>query len=536
MMTYSKEPNVKNNKIIKTWNDFLIFSAETAMKGKSPMSEEWAAFLFQKACAQANEAIKLEYAKRIDYYKGRQTERLKGLFRTQYKDYEQLILQLQFMNITKQVIDKISIVYSGTVKRELVKDGDGEVAEDQVKLWDFIQRKMKYDNVMRTNNCYVNLLGTTLIRPYISKASNCLKLDIMTPDLFDVVPILDDPTEAMAVIYARRNDDDYLMGFDIFARAYQYFYYWDKDIFRIFTIDGNILSMTGNEENENPYGILPFQKFTNEVETEGFYIDGGYELINAQENINIKLTELNTLIRMQCFSQPVIKGNFGKGAIVLSPTKPLVIPLGQADETPPDFSFVTPSPNITSILDEIKAEVERIAQTYGLSMNDFKLEGSPSSGVALKLQNKHLDDRRQLEKSFYEANESELFEKIKAVWNYECQFIEDSPFKNKTFDDTTHLKVEIGEPVYDEDPQQLRDSLEWELEKGLITPVMMAMKLYNLTEQEAIDQIEKVKQYNIDNPKEPTGFGMDTTPTAIDLKNKGAQIRDEEQAKSTKSK
>lgn len=530
MMTFPKTPKADDNKIIKTWSQFLIFSAEKAMKGKSPMTEEWAAFLFQKACAQANEAIKLEYAKRIDYYKGRHIELLKGLFRAQYKDYEQLILQLQYMNITKQVIDKISIIYNGSVKRELVKDDDGEVPEDQIKLWDFLQKKMKYDNVMRTNNCFVNLLGTTLVRPYISQVNNCLKLDIMTPDLFDVVPVLNDPTAALAVIYARRNDDDYLMGFDIFERAYQYFYYWDKDVFRIFTIDGNILPMSNNEENVNPYGILPFQKFYSEVETEGFYVDGGYELINAQENINIKLTELNTLIRMQCFSQPVIKGNLGHGDVVLSPTKPLVIPLGARDESQPDFSFVTPSPNINSILDEIRAEVERIAQTYGLSMNDFKLEGSPSSGVALKLQNKHLDDRRQLEKPFYEANEEELFEKIKAVWNYECKFIDDSPFKNKQFDDNIHLKVEIGEPIYDEDPQQLRDSLEWELGQKLITPVMAAMKLYNITEQEAIDQLDKVRQYNIDNPPEtPAGFGMDKMPNEQQLREVKNGVQEKEQ-------
>jgi len=486
------------NKVIRNMYSFVDALAVGGIKNTSPLTKEWVNFLFLKARSNASEAWKQEIEKRIDYYHGRQTDYLERIFQEQFKNNKQLLQQLYFTNVVKQVIDKISVVYTGSVKRELKYTDfpDREVPQEQIDLWNYIQKKSRYDRIMQTVNKYVNLVGTVLIRPRFSDSRKTIMLDILTPNIFDVMPDEFDPQSAYAVIYVKREDDDYMLSYDITEDSNEeVYFYWDKEFFKKFTISGEIYDIEENEEGVNPYGVIPFAKFVNEIETEGYYIDGGYELINAQDNINIKLTELNNLIKFQTFSIPVIYGDLKTELTVISPSKPIVIPLGSADESAPRFEFVTPSPNITTILEEISQEVQRIAQTYGLSMNDFKLEGSASSGVALKLQNRHLDERRLLDRTFYEDSEQELFDVIKSVWNVECQYLEDgNKYKNKKLDENLELFVAISDPVYPDDPQSMRDQIEWELEKGFLTKPQAYMKLYGCSEQEAISQLEKVKQ------------------------------------------
>jgi len=114
----------------------------------------------------------------------------------------------------------------------------------------------------------------------------------------------------------------------------------------------------------------------------------------AQDSINVKLTELNQLIKMQAFSIPVIIGEPPAGSLTIDPSNWISIPLaGSIDKGQPDFKFVSPDPKIADVIEAIADGVARIADAWGVNPAQFKLQGSPQSGLSLKMQNIRLMER-----------------------------------------------------------------------------------------------------------------------------------------------
>lgn len=460
--------------------------------------EQWVEWLLRSARASASVEYKQEIMKRKDYYAGRQVEYLKDLLSEQFDDPKSLKIQPQYTNIVKQIIDTVSKVYNWGAKRELV-DEDGKPASlKEQELWQYLQETMQYSDILKNVNVMVNLVQTVLVRPYYLESDNELRLDVLTPDMIDVIQNPQIPTEAVAVLYSKPISQTYLFGSKSKDNFKLVYHYWDAQYYRRFTADGNLLPIEGNEEGINPFGILPFVKFTNIIATEGFFVDAGYELINAQDNINIKLTQLNNLIKLQTFSIPVLIGYNATSdeKISIQPSRPITMPPALRDETQPDFHFVTPSPNIQAFLEEIDQELIRVARVYGLSSTDFTLQGGVKSGFALKMENLKLLERRQHEISFYERGEKRLFEVIKRVWNYYSDYLPiGSKFRGVKFSDGTKLSVSIPDAQYPSSPQEIREEWDWKLANKLATPIEYLMKVEHLTEQEAEDRWKSLKEW-----------------------------------------
>lgn len=397
-----------------------------------------------RARLAANAERKNEAVKRLDYYKGDQIDRLTEVLHKQFSHPERLKLQMQFTNIVRRIINEVSVVYKTPPQRRLSVKGkfvEGPKSDAYQKLLE----GAKMDAVMKKVNRYTNLLSTIGVQAVWRNER--VELDILTPDILNVVQDAQDPTAATAVIMEQSFADTVMLeGPGNPYGVTKLYVCWTADEHGIYNEQGVSRPDLGNEKGNNPYGLIPIAWFRDSYPDGYFWNESGADLINAQELINVKLTELNQLIKMQSFSIPVVIGTAPVGGITIDPSNYLEIPLADAiDKGQPDFKFVSPNPKIAELLEAIREDIRRIADDWGLSMSNFKLEGGVASGLSLKISNIRLIERRQDDIELYQGYEKDLFKIMRAVHNAHCLPADLIP-------EDCELSVNFSELEFPEDP------------------------------------------------------------------------------------
>jgi hypothetical protein len=193
-------------------------------------------------------------------------------------------------------------------------------------------------------------------------------------------------------------------------------------------------------------------------------------LVTAQDQLNVMLTELNQLIKMQSFSQPVFVGlDDPKSQIVVDPSRPIKMPRSQRDETQPDFKFVTPSARITEVMAAIKDHVQRTCDRWDIH-TDLLASGNIISGFALKLTESGLNRRRVDQLPLARECLQQWWTIVKAINNYH--------FPGKPVPPDAEMKIDFAEVRYDEDPATVDASDKAKVDMGIISPVDVIMR-YN---------------------------------------------------------
>lgn len=439
-------------------------------------AKEWVERTLLMAKLSARKGFKREMEKRIDYYFDRQLPYLRDILTARYADADALGLEPEFINVIKTIVDSTALVYRSGAARNLTVP-EGEASSEERELWNWLMANSRYEATMKTLHRMVKLCRTVLIKPAFRKGA--IKLDLLTPDQIDVIQDPEDPLEAQAFVYTRPRSETAI------AEALVY-HYWDRDHYRRFTANGEILPIPGNPDGVNPYGELPFVRFSETLPISGYFVDAGEDMTAIQDAINLKLVQLNHLIKMQSFSVPVLIGYDGPEKIVVAPGKPIKIPLGRIGGANPDFKFESPNPAITECLEVIREEIARLAHTYHISSANFSIDSSAKSGFALVMENLALFEERQNTVPFYEDAEEELFDVIKRIWNAHAPFLpSDHPFAGVKFGEGTRLSVTIQDVRLPQSPQD--EAAEWRflIENKMATPIDYMMLRFQMTREEA---------------------------------------------------
>ncbi|GEM_PF-3274801 len=464
---------------------------------------EWVERTLLAAKLAVRKDFKDEIAKRIDYYNDRQIPYLLELLEQKYRDADALALEPEFVNVIKTIVDGTALVYRSGAARVLT-GGSGEVSPEEKALWDWLMSASNYEATMKTVHRMVKLCRTVLVKP--SFRGGRIKFDILTPDQVDIVQDPEDPTEASAIIYTRPRAET------LCADELE-FHYWDAASYRRFTADGVILRSPNNPEGLNPYGVLPFVRFTETLPLSSFFVDAGEDLTVVQDAINLKLVQLNHLLKMQSFSVPVLIGYDGKEKVVVAPGRPICIPLGQIGEGKPDFKFVSPNPAISECLEAIRESIARLSNSYHISSASYSISGSQKSGFALVMENLALFEDRQNAVPFYEDAEERMFDLVKQIWNTHSGSLPAShPFAGKVFSPATRLSVTIHEARLPQSASDEADEWKFLIENGMATPIDYMMIRFQMTREEAEAKFRENLQWreaiastqNIDKSQEET--------------------------------
>ena len=401
----------------------------------------------------------------LDYYKGDTTEYTSEYFSQSTLDK----VVTGNINITKRIIDRISLVYMTppirTYSREDITDY-------------FVHKDLKLQRLERMTN----LLDAVLLKPcwrIKEDGTGCIEYDIIT----DYEPIFeDDPLKPSAIVYP------ITMKATVLDATPEQFVYWDNEHTFVFDKNGKIYTEDDNPDMINPYGKLPFVECFKEGKPEFSYLDtnASNDLISTNLAINVAETNKNANVMFQSFGYLFVNG---------SGIDPDEMQVGQDKinflGVDGSISIVSP-PNAIPALDEsIQSSYKMLSQNYHLPIS-FVEGTTAASGVALKLRQQELTDSRMSDVTRWRNVEMELFDLERLIIAVEMG------------QDAGDLEdVDYAESVEVLNDQEQRDKWDWELSKGLIDLAdIMMQKNPDLTREEAEELLADKKTTFGEEPEE----------------------------------
>ena len=364
------------------------------------------------------------------------------------------------INITKRVIDRISLVYMTPPIRTYSN-------EDVTDF--FVDKDLKLQRLERITN----LLDAVLLKPcwrIKEDGYGCIEYDIIS----DYEPIFgEDPLKPEAIVYP------ITMKATVMDDTPEQFAYWDKENHFIFDRNGKQYTQDDNPDMINPYGVLPFVECFREGKPEFSYLDtnASNDLIATNLSINVAETNKNANVMFQSFGYLFVNGSgIDKDTMVVGQDK---INYMGVDGS---ISIVSP-PNAIPALDEsIQSSYKMLAQNYHLPIS-FVEGTSAASGVALKMRNIELTDDRKSDITRWRDIEYKLFELERLMIAVE---------EGKDSGDL--LDVDFSESVDVLSDDEQRAKWDWELSKGLIDLAdIMMQKNPDLTREEAEEILAEKK-------------------------------------------
>jgi len=355
-------------------------------------------------------------------------------------------------NFTRRFVNKMSRIYTVGANRNVNNQYD--------------QLTIKKDARMKHVERMTRLMGTVATQVIYKEFNEMPYFDYRPVYYFDVH--LKDPFTPDAIMYPLLMQPDDISFVEKCEWAY-----WDESIYAHYDEDGNII-----EEYEHGYGILPFIFTHREEQIDEFFVDGANDIVDCNEQVNIAMTEMQLGLRFQMFGQPYMTGVDSDKRIERAGSDQIIdLPEGAT------FDIVSPQGNIESVIENIKFQVDLVAQNNHLYVQFAQDGGETPSGIALKI--------KDLERFEDYQDDLELWR----MYEHELYYIEREIAAYNNIKLPNALKLDFNEPEY---PKTVQDQVlldEHRLRHHMLDEVDLLME-YNkdLSRKEAEKVVEKNKE------------------------------------------
>ena len=319
----------------------------------------------------------------MNYYMGRTREYVIDYF----SDSTLEKVPIGNINITKRIIDRISLVYQVAPKREVTSD----------KYIDIIKHK---DEKLQRAERLCNLLEVILIKPCWRDGS--IEYDIIT----DFEPSFgDDPLNPIAFTYPLARKDE------VQNNDPELWAYWSDTEHFIFDKNENDAKVPNDWDDINPYGVMPLIPVFKYGRPEASYLDtdASIDLIQSNLLINVASTTAIANVMFQSFGYMWVSGEVDNNMLEVAPDK---ITKLQVDS---NMGVVTPPDTIQSIDSFVKSQYRLLAQNYHLTTSFVEGNEQNVSGISLMVRNQELHESRKSDLERWKNVEARLFDLEKAI-------------------------------------------------------------------------------------------------------------------------
>jgi len=351
---------------------------------------------------------RLRTQKLLDYDKGLHISYLEKLIGQQFKSgrfQSELMAQPQIRNIVTYLADTVPATFRDGVLVQASTDRDQRILDE-------ILDDNKFDNFCRTLDRTVYLTKTCFVK--VNYREETLALDIITPEYCQVEAAELNPYRIKTIGYPHKLVTKNVM------KPKGIFCVWTENTFWFVDEDGKILPNAENVDNINPYGIIPIVTFReNEPMGNEFWNWPPESLVNAQDNLNVKLTYRNYLFRRFNIPIPVLLGGAGfeNGQYPIVDGSTVLQIKGDFENPNSKFEFVIPGTKMDEVLSVINEEIRAIFISQGIDPNLLMEYHDRQSGLSVQMMNGKLEERRAVAKLAYQYSLEELFEVMRVVWN-----------------------------------------------------------------------------------------------------------------------
>lgn len=395
----------------------------------------------------------------LSYYEGMQGEMESDLGK--YFPIKSLEVPLIVQNITSKLVNARAIGYKTPPVRTNEK---------------YLENVKNLDQAMLTAERLTYLLGSHLIRSRFNEETNVLEYD----QIIEFEPIFESRArKPFAYVYPIYNHGQSRENEVVYA-------YWSDDEHFLVHQNGTIESV--NEDNINPYGILPFTVCHRHPYTTDFIRNGASDIINANLMINLLMTELGLAMRLQALGQPVISGIDNANQVSLGVDKPMVLPEGAS------FQFVSPGANIDSYINAVRFYVDSVAYNNNLKVKWSVGREAFVSGEALKMAEIDLTEAVMSDyQMIWRGVENKRFEVDRVILDAHNIRVPDE------------YSVDFSEPRFPLTAQEEREQWAWEWDNNLSTTKDWLRK-YNpdLTDDELDEMVAEIVP---EQPEAPATLG-----------------------------
>ena len=391
--------------------------------------------------------------KLINYYTGTDTDMYISTY-FDAKSYQEV--PIYTMNITKKFIDKKSRIYTLAPDRKVGGKGITKKYNDLIH-----NKNLKMKHIERMTN----LLGTIALYVYWDECEDGSHLNYRPIYYFDAF-FDEDPTKPIAISYPMLEPT----GDTSYVSEDLKFCYWDADYKIIYDERGNVVS-----ETRHGLGVLPFVFPRKDEQIDDFFSEGSSDVVGANEQINITLTELQLGLRFQMFGQPWASGVYEDEPISRMGSDTII-------NLPVDgrFGIESPQGDIAKVIESIKFQLELLAQSKHMHITFDSNMDRPSSGLALIIK-----DFDRIE-DYHDTVESwRLFE-------HQLYRLERLILSKNGIELPKDLNVEFLEPEYPKSVNEKIQLWNWMLERGHTSDAeILSKNKKDITVDEAKKIIEK---------------------------------------------
>ena len=355
-------------------------------------------------------------------------------------------------NFTRRFVNKMSRIYTVGANRNVNK---------QYELL-----TIKKDARMKHVERMTRLMGTVATQVIYKEINGVAHFDYRPVYYFDVH--LEDPFTPSAIMYPILMKPD-----DISYTEKCQWAYWDESIYVHYDEDGNVI-----DEYEHGYGILPFLFTHREEQIDEFFVDGANDIVDCNEQVNIAMTEMQLGLRFQMFGQPYMTGVDSDKRIERAGSDQILdLPEGAT------YNIASPAGDINAVIENIKFQLDLVAQNNHLYVQFAQDGGETPSGIALKIKDLERFEDYQDDLDLWRMYEHELYNIEREIAAYNNVKLPDK------------LKLDFNEPEY---PKTIQDQVtldEHRLKHHMIDEIDLLME-YNkdLSRKEAEKIVEKNKE------------------------------------------
>ena len=414
-----------------------------------------------EAESKANYERKKFARKALDFYHGCQLEALWDDIKSTYIDPS--AFKPAFVNITKKIINQLSIVYIAPANR--IIDG----TDSDKEIFSEIIESSSLDIKMKVCSRYTQLLKTTMLK--VVFRNNHIDIDILTPDVLDVTIRDGVPEDLESVLIT-----NYPESGKIEDLTYSL---WRNDTFKKLDHKGNTL-----ESEENPYQIIPMVPVWSSFPTGGafFQPDSSEDLITANEVLNAKLSDLLLILSYQGYGQPVFKGvKPGDHSNQLGPNIAI-----ELEDPNSDFEYKKSEAPLREFLNSLDWIVKSISISNGLPRSSISQKSHESSGVARIIENRELEEIRRDQIALFNTYEKKLFKMCRTVWN--------THMPNRKISENAKIFIDFYDPkptILAPDVQT--ESWERELQMGTLSRLdIIQLKNPDLSREQAQAKLDSI--------------------------------------------
>jgi len=341
------------------------------------------------------------------------------------------------VNITKRIIDRISLVYMKPPKREYSNENFPVLLHEK-------------DFKMQRAERMTNLLEHILMKP--TWRNGVLDYDIIMD--FEAM-FGDDPLRPIAYTYPLS------IKASVMDDTPELTAYWDAENTFIFDANGRIQDDADNPEHINPYGVLPFIECFKNGRPEYSYLDTSpvMDAIATNLEVNVSETNSNANTMFQSFGYMYVNGSqVEKDTLEVGQDK---ISFLGIDGT---MNIVSPPNTVEALASSIEHSYKLLAQNYHLNIS-FVDGTTAESGVALRLRGQELTESRLSDVIRWRGVEHKIFEIESIILGVEAGINAGELLK---IDYEEHLKFLSA--------SEQRDEWDWLLKHGLIDRLDILMQ------------------------------------------------------------